>query len=103
MSLWARIAAKTSTSIASELTQDRCQSERYASHALVVERLGGVACAVVMPVAVVRGVGDHEGGEALVAERGVVGAHDAGHEGGRGYAFRRELRMFSEKRNRFSD
>src|SRR3954469_317177 len=96
----ARIAPETSTSIASELTQDRCQSERYASHALVVERVGRVARPMVMAVAVVGGVGDHHRGEALVAERGVVGAHDAGHEGGSGDAFRGELRMFSKKRNR---
>src|SRR4051812_45890005 len=56
-----------------------------------------------MPVAVVRGVGDHEGGEALVAERSMVGAQDAGHEGGRGDAFGWELRVFSKERNGFSD
>src|ERR1051325_6415510 len=86
-----------SPSFMSELLQHAGEAKRYFGHAPVVELLRRVGRAMVVRIAVVGGVRDHQRGVAVPAERPVVRARDAGHEGGRGERLRGEAGMLAEE------
>src|SRR4051794_27814179 len=90
----------SSPSFMSELLQHAGEAERHLGHAPVVELLRCIGGAVVVRVAVVGGIGDHQRRIAVAAERPVVRACHAGHEGRRSERLGWKARVLPEERMR---